>query len=433
MTKTKKIPLWIAIFININIVIGGGFFLSAHELFTTSGRLAPLLWIFCALLLLPLVLVLAQLSRLYPSAGGLYIYSKNTLGDFWGFLSGWGYFIGTLAGNALVLHAFSGMTKELGFTLPFTHLLSPLASQLIFDLIFLILFTVINLFNITILEKLNVGFTILKTIPIGLVLISMFFLFDTKNFYAAPIKVSGILPSMPIVLFAYLGIEACCAISHNISKGEKNSARAMLISLGIIMAIYTSVQFGLLGILGVKSANPFFEIVPRLTTNPLLIHWGNLVVKIAILSSYLGGFYGMFYANSWNLYAIAKEKKITFSNQLAKLNKYNTPWISIITQGFLIAILLAVAITSPSTLMTMSVFGVVIAYVLSALTYFMINKKNPKGILMGILAAIGCGTLLILSLNNLIQDGLQYAIPFIVILGSGIVLYEVQKRKVNLR
>jgi len=423
VTIIKKLPLWAAVLININIVVGGGFFISASNIFQVSGALAPLTWIFCGLLLLPLVVVLSHLSRLYPQAGGLYVYSKKNLGDFWGFISGWSYFVGTLAGNALILHFFSKLTKQMGFSIPFAHYLPPHIAQFSFDTTFIILFTILNLLNITILEKIHVGFTILKMIPFGLVIVGMFFLFDIKNVIAAPIKPSGIFESMPIVLFAYLGIEACCAITHKIQDGKRNAARAMLISLGIIIATYALVQFGLLGILGAQTNNPFFEIVPKLTNNATIISWGNLTIKFAILSSYIGGFYGMYYANSWNLYAIAKEKKILFSKTLTKLNKYHTPWTCIILQGTLVLLLLLVALKSPLTLIPMSTFGVVIAYLLSVLTYFIVAPNGITRITMGSLALVGSSVLLLLCLNDLIHDGVRYLIPFTAILLSGLILY----------
>lgn len=426
MNVSKKIPLSIAILLSINIVVGGGFFLSANKVFQSSGALAPLPWLLCGLLLLPLVNVLAHLSRKYPTAGGLYIYSKKNLGEFWGFLSGWGYFIGTLAGNAIILHAFSSMTQKLGFALPFSSHLSPQTSMFLLDIFFIIFFTIVNLFNITVLEKLNIGFTILKTIPIGLVLFSMFFLFDMKNVLAAPIKTSGLFSTLPIALFAYLGIEACCAISHKIKDGEKNSARAMLISMGIIIATYSIVQFGLLGIVGGQAGNvnPFFAIVPKITSNLAIISFGNLLIKIAILSSYLGGFYGMYYANSWNLFALAQEKKISFSGILTKLNKHQTPWAAILVQGVIISILLFITFNSTETLMTMSGFGVVIAYILSSITYFIAGPKSRTKYLMGTLALVGCSALLILCFNDLYNDGIQYMIPFLGILLSGLFLYK---------
>lgn len=413
MTIPKKIPLWIAILININIVAGGGFFLSSSNVFQLSGIFAPLTWIFCGLLLLPLVQVLAQLSRLYPMAGGLYVYSQKTLGDFWGFMSGWGYFIGTIAGNAIILHAFSGLLIAMGVNLPVLFL----------DIFFAIIFTFLNLANVTVLEKMHIGFTVLKAIPVALTIGALFILFNGKNIISAPVLPFGILQSMPIVLFAYLGIEACCAITHNIEDGERNSARAMLSSFAIIVSLYALVQFALLAIIGTKLGNPFFAIIPMLTTNTLVIKYGNFIVQFAILSSYLGGFYGMFYANSWNLYAIAKEKRMAFSDTFIALNKHHTPWVCILTQGILVIGFILVAIGSYTSLMTMSGFGVVIAYILSAITAITIANKSGSGKLIGILALLGSMLLLGFCINDLIQDGLQYLLPFLILLFSGFLLY----------
>lgn len=428
MNQAKKISLPIAIFMSINIVVGGGFFLSASNVFKTSGKLAPLGWLLCGALLLPLVLVLSDLSKTYPRAGGLYIYSRERLGEFWGFLSGWGYFVGTLAGNAIILHAFSSLSKKMGFSIPFLPHLSPLASLLIFDLFFLILFTIINLLNITILEKIHVGFTVLKLIPLGLVIVAMFFLFDFNNVAAAPIRSFGLIESLPTFIFAYLGIEACCSITHKIKDGKRNTTRAMIIALILITSAYALVQFGLLGILGglnppagSATLNPFFNIIPKLTGNQMVISWGNGLVKLAILSSFLGGFYGMYYANAWNLYAIADEKKIIGSSILTKLNKHGTPWACILVQGLLVLFLLLVAIKSSTTLMTMSVFGVVIAYILSVLAYFK-TRKTPTSLFVGSLALFTSLTLLALCVGDLFHDGLRYLVPFlgIILLGMGL-------------
>lgn len=194
----------------------------------------------------------------------------------------------------------------------------------------------------------------------------------------------------------------------------------MLISLGIIIAIYALVQFGLLGVVGAHNTDPFFSIVPKLTANPVLIKLSNFVIKIAILSSYLGGFYGMFYANSWHLYAIAKEKKILFAQALTKLNRYQTPWVSVLLQAILILMLLVAASTSVTTLMTMSGFGVVIAYILSTISYLVVVKKKR---LTGAFAFGASALLLVFCLNDLATDGFRYLLPFVGMLGGGLVLY----------
>jgi APA family basic amino acid/polyamine antiporter len=36
----------------------------------------------------------AQLAAQYPESGGTYVYGRERLGEWWGFLAGWGFVIG---------------------------------------------------------------------------------------------------------------------------------------------------------------------------------------------------------------------------------------------------------------------------------------------------------------------------------------------------
>ena len=36
----------------------------------------------------------------YPASGGTYVYGRECLGPFWGFLAGWGFVVGKTAGCA---------------------------------------------------------------------------------------------------------------------------------------------------------------------------------------------------------------------------------------------------------------------------------------------------------------------------------------------
>src|SRR5882762_11863388 len=42
----------------------------------------------------------AQLAAVYPTSGGTYIYGRERLGPWWGFLAGWGFVIGKTASCA---------------------------------------------------------------------------------------------------------------------------------------------------------------------------------------------------------------------------------------------------------------------------------------------------------------------------------------------
>ncbi len=416
-----KIPLWIAVLINVNIVIGSAFFLGASKIPAASGLLAPFAWILCGFMLLPLVLVLAKLAAHYPTAGGIYVYSQKQLGSLWGFISGWGYFIGTVAANAVVLHAFSTGLQNIG---PIKQYLgSYTIPSVYFDMLLVIVFTLFNLMNIEFLERMQILFTILKGFPFLLVLVALPFLFNATYITHSHTNWQGLMGVLPLVLFAYVGIEACCAIADKIEDGQKNAAKVILLSFGLIILIYSVLQFALFCIHGSTSLDPFYEILPMLTKNQAIINWGNGAISLAILSSFLAGFYGMFYFNNWNLYAIGKDNSLVFSRYFTKLNKNQAPWVCILAQAALVILFLFITQES-DYLIILGDLCTTIAYFLSVISFLTLYRS-----LIGFLALISCAALMFICSSNLISAGLHFAIPFIIILTLGLLGHLINTKK----
>ena len=177
-----------------------------------------------------------------------------------------------------------------------------------------------------------------------------------------------------MALFAYVGFEACCAIAEKIEDGQRNAAKVIMISFGLVIVIYTIFQVLLLGLHGGQTTNPFLEILPKLTSNATLIGVGNYLVSFAILASFLAGFYGMFYYNNWNLYSIGRENSILFAKQLTKLNNNNAPWVSVIFGGVVVALFLLIT-TNSEYLVNMADFATTLTYFLSALSFVVLISK----------------------------------------------------------
>jgi amino acid transporter len=412
-----RIPAWVAILININIVIGSAFFLSAGRISSANGILAPFAWLLCGLMLLPLVIVLSRLSVHFPMAGGLYVYSRECLGSLWGFISGWGYYIGTAAANAVVIHAFSEHFQKLGMV---NRLLQGMGlSGLHLDIFLVLLFTGINLLNVEFLERAQIAFAVLKAVPLILILLSVPLLFDVGNLVVTRLDVMGLFQTIPLVLFAYIGIEACCAISDKIGDGQKNAARVILVSFGLIMAIYTILQLALLCIHGTRNVDPFLSVIPMMTSNPTIIHWGNALIYCALLSSFLGGFYGMFYYNNWNLYAMGYQKSILFSNYLTKMNRNQVPWVCVLVQCFLVVCFL-MFVQQDFYLLTMGDFGTTMAYLLSTLSYLMLNRS-----FVGFAALLSCVVFIFICTNNLLRpEGFLAFAFFLALIAVGVIVHK---------
>lgn len=56
----------------------------------------------------------AQLAAQYPTSGGTYVYGRERLGEWWGFLAGWGFVIGKTASCAAMALTFAAYAAPEG-------------------------------------------------------------------------------------------------------------------------------------------------------------------------------------------------------------------------------------------------------------------------------------------------------------------------------
>jgi len=130
----------------------------------------------------------------------------------------------------------------------------------------------------------------------------------------------------------------------------------------------------------------------------------------------------MFYANNWNLFAMAQEKTLPFSGSLTELNKFKMPWLCVVAQAALIMFFLVLT-TQMDILMVMSDFGIAVTYILSTLSFLVLirSTKDSRGV--GVLALGACAYLLYVCFIDLAAAGTVLLIPYLVLLGLGLASY----------
>ncbi len=408
------IPFWLAVLININIVIGAGFFLVVQKISMANGALAPFAWLLCGLLLLPFVNAIAQLSQRFPRAGGIYVFSKELLGDMWGMVSGWAYYLGTAAANAAVGHALAEALMQ------FPGIDQLVArkniSVLWVDFLVVGLFTLLNLRNVDFLEKAQLLFTSLKALPILAIVIALPLLFSWQNVMSGSFAPLSLLPTLPKVFFAYIGIEACCSVMDKIENAQKNASRLIFISFASIVAIYGLLQLVVLSIHGTADVDGFLSLPGLLFSNPLVACFANYAIRLGLLASFLAGFYGVFYFNNWNLYTMAKETGIKQVAALTRLNKNNVPWVSVLVQSAIVFFFLACM--HSDYIIALSDIGTGIAFVLTTVAFFCWKRS-----IAALLAITSCCFLLYIFAQDIIAAGLITLIPALLMLVGGIATY----------
>ncbi|WP_138905802.1 amino acid permease, partial [Streptomyces albidochromogenes] len=104
MTRELRRTLGVfdAVVIGLGAMIGAGIFVALAPAARAAGS-GPLLLVGLALAAVVAycnATASARLAALYPASGGTYVYGRERLGPFWGYLAGWGFVVGKTASCA---------------------------------------------------------------------------------------------------------------------------------------------------------------------------------------------------------------------------------------------------------------------------------------------------------------------------------------------
>ncbi len=421
----RKLSLWAALFININIMFGTGIFINTVTLAKLTGFLGFFSYSIVALLLLPLILAIAALLKRYPH-GGFYTYAAQDISSFAGFLSAWAYFIGKIASAALLIHVFSVMIQTI---IPILQPYNPF----VLDVAIICLFGCLNLLHMKTGTNIIYLFIVLKLTPILFAILSCLYLFKGWTINPATFIFEGIPSTIPLVLYAFTGFEASCSISRSIENAERNAPKAVLYSFAIVVCItiiYQLVMFLTFGAILVQQEN-FLGVFPNIlrTLLPWLPAIANTVTNllhIALASSALGGAYGILFSNHWNLFILAEKKHIWLATKFARLNQFHIPTLCVLAEIFLCISYLMLLQGNIVQMQQISVLGCTIAYTLSIVGMFYALRKKVAIFTSQwiVYTAIGsCLLLLSATIRNFILYGISSLILFGLLLGFGILMF----------
>ena len=99
-----------AVVIGLSSMIGAGVFAVFAPAAAAAGS-----WLLLGLAVAALVATAnatstAQLAATYPTSGGTYVYGREQLGPWWGFVAGWSFVIGKTASAAAMATTFAAYT-----------------------------------------------------------------------------------------------------------------------------------------------------------------------------------------------------------------------------------------------------------------------------------------------------------------------------------
>ena len=375
--EQKKFGLWTSTSLVLGTMIGAGVFLMPSAL-ASYGSISLIGWIFSSLGAIVIAKVFANISKLIPASdGGPYAFTKAGLGDFAGFLIGWGYLISVWTTNAAIaVSLVSAMST-------FYPILAQDASiALATGLACLWLLTWVNTLGVIASGRVQLITTILKIVPLVLVAVGGLLLLDPKNLL--PFNQSGtsswqaITATTTLTFFAFLGIECATIPSSSVDNPGQNISKATMFGVWIAAAIYI---FSTISIMGMIPANqlqnsitPFADAAEKIYG-----HGAKYWVSAGAAIAAFGALNGLILVQGQMPYAMAKDN--LFPTFFAKQNRKGVPANGVIVSSIIITLLMFMNNSKSlagqfKLLILLSTFFTLLPYLFTTVSYLIVRAKQ---------------------------------------------------------
>ena len=226
----------------------------------------------------------AELAAVYPSSGGTYVYGRERLGPFWGYLAGWGFVAGKTAScAAMALTAGAYAAPSLS---------RPIAVASVVGL------TAVNYRGIrktALLTRVLVGVVLAA---LALVVVAALFggratVDRLSGFDGA--DPHGILQSAGLLFFAFAGYARIATLGEEVEDPARTIPKAIPRALGITLVVYGVVGVSALAAVGpealARSATPLATVVRAgdLAEWAPAVRIGGTVAALGVLLSLIPG------------------------------------------------------------------------------------------------------------------------------------------------
>lgn len=387
-----KIGMWTATALVVGNMIASGIFLLPVAL-ASYGAISLLGWIGSSLGAIALALMFGKLSRLVPNApGGPYAYTRATMGEFAGFMIGWGYWISVWCCNAAIVVTFVSY-----LTVFFPELSSDPYLSVAVALATIWLLTWVNSRGIRAAGVVQVLTTILKLTPLVIVAFAGLFYIDFSHF--KPFNVSGqsdgaaITATITLTLFAFLGLESATIPSTSIKHPEKTIPRATVLGTVVTMIVYVLGSTAVMGIVPpdqLRASNAPFSDAAALLWGEGARGW----VALGAIASTFGAL------NGWILLQgqvpLAAARDAMFPAVFGKLNSKGVPSVGMMIGSVLISALIFMNFTKGLTdtftfIVLLGTVTVLLPYLFSAAALALLTMSGnnfPKRTIAGLTLAV---------------------------------------------
>ncbi|TMR01128.1 APC family permease [Actinomadura soli] len=349
----------------------------------------------------------ARLAARYPASGGTYVYGRERLGEFWGYLAGWGFVVGKTASCA-------AMALTVGSYLwpAHPHAIAVAA---------VLLLTAVNYAGVR--KSAWLTRVIVAIVLTGLTAVVVACLTSTTSDPArldltSDATPTGVLEAAGLLFFAFAGYARIATLGEEVRDPARTIPRAIPMALGITLAVYAAVAIAVLTILGSTALGtataPLADAVDK-AGHPALAPAVRTTAAVAALGSLLALILGV----SRTTLAMARDRHLPHT--LAAVHpRHKVPHRAELAIGAVVAILAATLDVRGA--IGFSSFGVLAYYAIanaSAWTLTTAEGRPPR--IVPVIGLLGCLALALALPFSSVTSGAA-------VLAAGAFLYALRRR-----
>lgn len=373
----RRLGLLDAVVIGLGSMVGAGVFAAFAPAARAAGTALLAGLAVAAVVAYANATASAQLAAQYPASGGTYVYGRERLGPWWGFLAGWCFVVGKTASCAAMALTFAAYAVPPGWQ-------RPAAAGAVLAL------TAVNLRGVTRTARLT-----RVVVAVALAALATVVLAGLAGGDPSWARVtagddatwSGVLGSAGLLFFAFAGYARIATMGEEVRDPARTIPRAIQLALGLAVLVYAAVAVTLLAVLGsdglAASTAPLADAAAATGWA-----WTGPVVRVGATAASLGALLALVAGVSRTTLAMAREGDLP--RPLAAVHpRYRVPHRAELLLG--LAVVVLVLTVDLRGAIGFSSFGVLLYYLvanLAALTQDRAHRRFPRA--LQVVGAAGC-------------------------------------------
>ncbi|WP_432056036.1 APC family permease [Streptomyces sp. bgisy022] len=319
----------------------------------------------------------ARLAARHPASGGTYVYGREQLGAFWGYLAGWSFVVGktaSCAAMALTVGAYVWPDRA--------HAVAVAA---------VVALTAVNYGGVQRSARLTrVIVAVVLAVLAGVVVASLSSGQAEAGHLSlgAPGGVGGILQAAGLLFFAFAGYARIATLGEEVRDPARTIPRAIPLALGIALVVYAAVAVAVLSVLGpdrlAQATAPLADAVGAAG-----VPWLVPVVRTGAALAALGSLLALILGVSRTTLAMARDRHLPAA--LADVHpRFQVPHRAELAVGAVVAVLAATVDVRGA--IGFSSFGVLVYYAVANASAWTLRPGVAARVVPAV-GLVGCAVL----------------------------------------